>query len=290
MEKLRLLNLQSSNLFLCKERKERTLKAQGARKAKRGSKMINISDEMQRFLITTTFGYDLKSDDPCYIKLKKACSRRAYLDLARVVPYKFSVSQIDECKKKCEKEQEIKDFIESKGSFICCVEGLLINSRESECSKTTISNVCSCAAKYKDDVFKAPFTFGMAQKWVNMYYKYLWLFSDTQEFAAYLGIPEDLDMPIDSYIIDALFEEGILSEKICNNPSNHFLNCLITTSRKKVKSDKRPSESVLKWSGWDDNVYIAVQKLIKEKCKAENIHILKYENRLWMKQVIENEI
>ena len=85
---------------------------------------------------------------------------------------------------------------------------------------------------------------------------------------------------------DALSEEGILSEEICNNPADTRLNRLLITSGVKAKQGRRPSEFVLKWSGWNKPIYTAVQEQIK-KCKPKNIHILKYENELWMKQVIE---
>ena len=248
--------------------------------------MLNISNEMQRFLITTTFGYDLNADDPGYIQLKKACSRRAYLDLARVVPYKYSVSKIDECIKKREKEREIENFENAKSNFIKTIEEKLIQSNEAKCSREIISEVYSDAAKFGMNVFKSSFTYGMSQKWVNMYFKYLWLFSDADELVGDFGISTDLDMPIDSYIIDALFTKGVLSEEICNNPNNRYLNELISTRDKKIRINTRPSESVLKWSGWDREIYTAVQELIKERCKAENIHILQYENQLWMKQVM----
>lgn len=249
--------------------------------------MLNITEEMQRFLITTTFGYDLKANDSSYVKLKKACSRRAYLDLARVVAYKYSVSQINECRKKKEKEQEIEDFENAKGDFIKKNEEHLIHSKGFKHSREIINNVYDVATEYRYSVFNDSFTYGMAQKWVNMYFKYLWLFSDTEKLAFELGVPEDLDMPIDSYIIDALFEEGILSEEICSDDVR--LNLLIKTKNKKIRTDKRPSESILKWSGWDEKIYTAVQELIQKRCKAEEKHILEYEDELWMKKAIINE-
>lgn len=52
--------------------------------------MNDLSREMQLFLVSTVFGYDMDEEDNNNEKLKLACIGRAYLDLARVIHYKFS--------------------------------------------------------------------------------------------------------------------------------------------------------------------------------------------------------
>lgn len=94
--------------------------------------MLNITDEMQRFLITTTFGYDLKANDAKYTKLKKACFKRAYLDLARVIPYMYSVSMIDKYNKNGEKEDDIAVFKQRKEEFFGVIGRLLMESSNAD--------------------------------------------------------------------------------------------------------------------------------------------------------------
>lgn len=252
---------------------------------------------MYRFLIATTYGYDVKSDDPGYIKLKKACSRRAYLDLARVVPYKYSVSKVVEYSKNKEMENEIISFQEIKKAFLDKIENKLIEKKEIKSAQEIICSVFLSAKEYNDKVFSEsvncsnnePFTYGMAQKWVNMYYKYLWLFSYSEDcIKDCLDFPKELDMPIDSYIIDALFEEGILSEEVCNDEKTP-LRDLIVTKNRKIKKTGRTSESILKWSGWNCEIYNEVQKHIKKKCSTMKKHILEFENDLWLKRVTEEK-
>ena len=165
--------------------------------------MNDLSREMQLFLVSTVFGYDMDEEDNNNEKLKLACIGRAYLDLARVIHYKFSSNDIENS----ENENEIESFLNEKNNFKNDVKNILLN--ENGTAGELICSVYECANsnKYRYTVFKEKyeFTYGMSQKWVNMFNKYMWLFS--------AGGDDDkkYEMPIDSYIIDALYKKEIMT-------------------------------------------------------------------------------
>ena len=155
--------------------------------------MKDRSKEMKRFMVYTVLGYDMNKPDEG--KLKKACSERAYLDLSRVIPYLYSASDINE------KTPKVKIFAEKKEEFKGEVEKKLLSIKSSSDPQKVIESIYKLANEenYGKILFKTDqeFTIGMAQKWVNMYLKYMWLLEAD-------NITEDkLQMPIDSFIIDA---------------------------------------------------------------------------------------
>lgn len=110
------------------------------------------------------------------------------------------------------------------------------------------------------------FSYGNAQKWVNMSLKYLWLLGLLPDC-----IKEDyLHIPIDSYIIDALWKD---------NPNIEF-----PIKDKKTKRDKnysKPSEYVQPWSKWGYDEYYKCLKSIRECIETQ--YNLTWENNEWIK-------
>lgn len=114
--------------------------------------MREISDNLYEFLVTSHFGVDLQNcaDDKEVIK---GCVFRAFRDLSRRVPYKYSVTQLAEMKK-TENLEEAKKF-----------NALWKNNEE--------------------------FTYGLSQKWVNMTFKYLYLLGKCSIQNDKLDVPID---------------------------------------------------------------------------------------------------
>lgn len=106
------------------------------------------------------------------------------------------------------------------------------------------------------------FTYGNAQKWVNMTMKYLWL----------LGLLDNtvdcerLYIPIDSFIIDAMW-----SDQNVNLP-------LRPENGDRSKTYAKPSDHVLGWSQWDDKMYEDFRSTLPEK------YSLCWENDAWIEQ------
>ena len=228
--------------------------------------MDSLSLEMQRFLISTVFGYDMNSEDENDVRLKNSCFDRAYLDLARVIPYYFSTGYCDEHKNSV----DVKNFVDKKLKFKDDVKDYIFDEKPIKPIEL-IQNVYDYANN-QEKLFdpKKKFSFGMAQKWVNMYNKYMWLFGKKDDI--------DLEMPIDSYIIDALYDNKIISLELCidKNLCNKTWNGI-------VKGKKRASDYIKPWSQWDEKQYSAIQEVIRKSVSNDST-ILKWENELWVSQ------
>ncbi|MCR5344885.1 MAG: hypothetical protein K6E46_02365 [Lachnospiraceae bacterium] len=228
------------------------------------SKKISLSDDMQLFLVSTVFGYDMTEEDSGRRKIREACIGRAYLDLARVIPYKFSSNYIEKYKA----NDEVIAFVNKKNEFKKTVRKILIGVKETDKASKIIADVHKSAQEFEEAIFKVDesiFTYGMAQKWVNMFKKYMWLFGE------FKCDNENTDMPIDSYIIDALYHEKILTEDIASD-----------LFKGKVGKN-RASDYIKKWSHLNEDEYNIVQALIKANIPKDKT-ILSWENELWMNQ------
>ena len=106
------------------------------------------------------------------------------------------------------------------------------------------------------------FTYGNAQKWVNMTMKYLWLLGLLDNIVDC----EKLHIPIDSFIIDAMW-----SDQNVNLP-------LRPENGNRSKTYAKPSDHVLGWSQWDDTMYGAFRSGLPEK------YSLCWENDAWIEQ------
>ena len=237
------------------------------------------------FLLYSYFGikeYDLKPQskkDIPYI-----CAKRAYLDLARTVKYRYSSSKLEEMKsKKSSKEDrdEANNFIESKNNLIKNIcENILshIETKEGEISfknsdfddwhkakceeiKEKMNGNYETVNNSDEKVLKKSFTIGQAQKWVNMTLKYLWLLDALPD-----NIDEnDLHIPIDSYIIEIAYDN-----------KNKFENALGLL-------EEKPEESWSKLTKYENYFKIqkAIRKAIKTNATNETIPI-KWESLAWI--------
>lgn len=113
------------------------------------------------------------------------------------------------------------------------------------------------------------FTYGNAQKWVNMTIKYLWM----------LGLlpsninANDLHIPIDGFIIDALWKEQDIEFPLIDEK---------TTTRSFAY--KKPSDKVKGWSNWVDKEYEVCRKSVKG-----TDYTLAWENEAWIEQAEERK-
>lgn len=237
-------------------------------------KKANNIDSMYRFLVQSVFGYDISV--PNDEGLKKACLGRAYLDLARVIPYKYSTSKINDKGNSLKEKEDILFFKEKKEAFKTVAKSIILKNGSFPSFKIKELYQKAETSEFKDSVFseKYKFTYGMAQKWVNMYEKYMWLFNKNNH--------ENFDMPIDSYIIDALFSNSEFLEE-WRNSKVAVIKGIIDESD---KCKKRYKECVPPWSQWNEELYIEVQDIIKRIYSNYSNHILQWENDMWIEQAI----
>lgn len=113
----------------------------------------------------------------------------------------------------------------------------------------------------KDENNKNFFTYGNAQKWLNMTLKYLWLLN---------RLPNDMDekalhAPIDSYILQKL--------------ENSIENISAENGSYKYNGET--------WSQLSDyEHYIELQKTIRTLAKAENKSVIEWENEAWIEMAV----
>lgn len=112
---------------------------------------------------------------------------------------------------------------------------------------------------------KSIFTYGNAQKWLNMALKYLWLLgalpNDIKE--------ERLHAPIDSYILQKLW-----------NLKAEGVTCLADTFYYKGNS----------WSKISDyNDYFDLQKVIRDMAEQGGKTVIEQENEAWIEMAIERK-
>ena len=185
--------------------------------------------KLMDFLLYSYFGCSSEDSEQT---VKKKCAYRAYLDLARTVKYTYSSTEL----KKATVGTDAYAFIsvqKDRIKFICSkliesIEGYPNHSggfdtwHESKCAQI----IDRMNAPYGDGnkVFlKARFTYGQAQKWVNMTLKYLWLLDMLPN-----GLSEaELHVPVDSFILEALKGTQLFNtegNKITGSGESYYYN------------------------------------------------------------------
>ena len=222
------------------------------------------------FLLYSYFGCSSEDSEQT---VKKKCAYRAYLDLARTVKYTYSSTEL----KKATVGTDAYAFIsvqKDRIKFICSkliesIEGYPNHSggfdawHESKCAQI----IDRMNAPYGDGnkVFlKARFTYGQAQKWVNMTLKYLWLLDMLPN-----GLSEaELHVPVDSFILEALKGTQLFNtegNKITGSGESYYYN----------------GEA---WSAISDpKNYKKLQDGIRDIAKKQGISPIQWEGPAWIK-------
>lgn len=173
--------------------------------------------KLMDFLLYSYFG--CKSNDLAREGMQK-CTYRAYLDLNRRIGFYYSSSKLANMQKRKDMANLAKEYKEAKSNLvkeICtiilspvgecqCVDGQFDSWHEAKCKE--IKNIMNEEkSKAGTPILKENglFTYGLAQKWVNMTLKYLWLLGMLPE-----GLTKkSLHVPIDSFILKKLQDENV---------------------------------------------------------------------------------
>lgn len=132
-----------------------------------------------------------------------------------------------------------------------------------------------------------PFTYGNAQKWVNMTLKYLYLIDcicsevcpDIDWFHSVQNISAYLHVPVDSYIIEKVWEMEMEDNKTGCDKS-----CLPIKSGKTCKNGSRGkynSDKVEAWSTWDKKTYENFQDKLRDKDEIDD-NPIDWEGPAWI--------
>lgn len=240
-------------------------------------------DIAEEFLFFSYFGVSLadckdksgKDEVDCKEKLLNAAIDRAYVDAASHV---LQLSISEDIKNKC-KEDAKKVIYE-------CINPLQNNEKLSASWHKELAKKLIDIYSEKE---KNKFTFGMAQKWINMTIKYIYIMDSV--IYNYLGkknsclidvcerFREDqIDIPVDDYIIMAARDRDVLIP--CKK-----------NGEKEAKYEKmgKSYSNKLPWSRWSDGgegeceYYNVFQSELKKKKKSGE-HILEFENRIWIEE------
>lgn len=231
----------------------------------------------QDFLWATYFGVTREEVADNKEERISRCIDRAYLDLNRTIKYRLSSSTLDEMKK-AGKKSEAEAFEAYKDKFREDVRGYLTTEIKCLIEKENVEK------KWFDDEWHKPvcqriaelantrrglikegnnFTFGQAQKWVNMTLKNL-LVMGIDDMNATAPV---MHVPLDSYIIEAAHVE--LGKKIHESFDVEGLGI------------PKLAET---WSGLDDPIeYIEYQNMIRRSL-GKNKYPIYWEGPAWIAQ------
>jgi len=238
---------------------------------------MEVKKELKDFLVYSYFGIvpECIYDDREYEKnndndeFNDYCMKmviiKAYSDATNQGAYNTlfdkNLSNIDKLKKSSEeaKKQSAKFLLEELKK--------LKNQHDFDAwHEELCNNIVNKYCEVKDNE-KAFFTYGNAQKWVNMTIKYLWVLGMLPN-----SIKEkDLHIPVDSFIIDALYKGKEKDDNI-DFPK---------IEGKKLKEGKyyeQPSSYFKPWSKWEKDEYY---ETFHDSIKGKKYN-LSWENIKWI--------
>ena len=236
--------------------------------------MSNIANS---FFLWTYFKID-KADNKQQIL--KAIYERAYLDAT--VEGAFNTLLTTDAMKKAaviSKENALKTLDE----YISDFTSKSVNY--DEWHNKLCLEIKSCYSKEINDGLLDRFTYGNAQKLVNMTMKYLYLLSETEiefddeEIRTLLNkvnaFSSSLHIPVDSYIIDAIWRNTDIKLPLREN----------ATAKRQNKNYKCPSDYVAGWSTWDEDTYKTVKNELFKYLKHNKINKpIEWESVMWIEE------
>lgn len=203
-------------------------------------------------------------------------SFRAYLDFCRTIKFKDDYKGDKKEKEKEDIKKAVSRLIEN---FVKTIEHTpdvfdniddkndnIINSHKKLCRM--IIN------KFSEFTQPNTFTYGHAQKWVNMTLKYLYVLDKCKERSTYDAIVSYFHVPIDNIILD-----------MCSNPEEHNKN--LPEGMQALPegfSVKREGEEKDAWSTWKDYTYDSYREKLEgqiKTCYGENTPPLIWELENW---------
>lgn len=234
------------------------------------------------FLVFTYFGIDFNDD---FDTILKSAIKVAYNDAAMQGAYnaleKENVESIKYNNVAQKLESAIKDDL------------LKDNSKGYEkWHKYICEELVKCYEKVTSNNKNPAFSYGNAQKWVNMTMKYLYILSEIfhkfnfnkdcnfEDYYDRIGkLYEELQVPVDSFIIESIWDE---KKQIKGIPYyNNKLNKATDSNGNRIPG-KYNSEKVVPWSKWTDTEYKKFQEHLPEVFENHQSP-LDWEHKAWIK-------
>lgn len=233
------------------------------------------------FLVFTYFGIDFNDD---FDTLLKSAIKVAYNDATMQGAYnaleKENVESIKYNNVAQKLESAIKDDL------------LKDNSKGYEkWHKYICEELVKCYEKVTSNNKNPAFSYGNAQKWVNMTMKYLYILSEIfhkfnfnkdcnfEDYYDRIGkLYEELQVPVDSFIIESIWDE---KKQIKGIPYyNNKLNKATDSNGNRIPG-KYNSEKVVPWSKWTDTEYKKFQEHLPEVFENHQSP-LDWEHKAWI--------
>ncbi len=205
--------------------------------------------------------FKIKESDTQDDRYKKF-AERAYLDLCRTI--RFTTEDVD---KKIEYKNVVCDKLAKEHNFLCnAVNTCSSDEEKQELIDRDHNRICEEICKTYAEI--SEFTYGQAQKWLNMMLKYVLLIEGDSILKNYLHIP------VDSYIMQAVGSDTQKLEYCLG------LECV----PKKNGAIGKYSESTSKpWSKWNYDEYIAFQNSIRKAISESDYRSsIEWENDAWI--------
>lgn len=246
--------------------------------------MIYMKERTRDFYFYTLFGvpYNIAKELPAKDKIR-LCSHRAYADLSRTIDYSRSSSWLEDHKK----TDTAKSFIAQKQAFKENVHNYLatrINQKLFSCTSkkdfdewhkgccTEIEKKAKESGLIKEGKM---FSYGQAQKWVNMTLKYMDIsgFWDQGE-QQIAELRTFLHVPVDSYILEASADCEILLPRADGKKNSTYS---VSTSKK--------------WSNWDEDDYkafIGIGQVSDSNLRKKISNLPEWEDENWIRIAWKN--
>lgn len=227
---------------------------------------ISINQNLYDFLLFSYFGITVDSDADEVIS---ACIRRAYRDAASHVltvekadetaPKKL-LNKLNENKIEMSDDKSRKNVLKVLGSNEIIKFISSLNKSEADFDDVH-NNLCKALMNLYKDYCNSErcFTYGVAQKWVNMSVKYLYLLSGLTCFKynctlnGFIACKEYFHIPLDSYMIKAISETGKINNSDISGLSVSIKTYNLPNSWSKIDESK----------GYQDYQKAVIKKIVE---------------------------
>ena len=190
------------------------------------------------------------------------CANKAYMDLCRTIRFKTEDGNI-----KAEYKTKICDMLVMEYDLLCDVVSVCSSENEKqEIFDREHNRICEEIIETYSEI--SDFTYGQAQKWLNMMLKYVLLIEGDSVLKSYLHIP------VDSYIMQAVGSD---------NPKLKYCLKLECVPKKDGTVGKYSESSSKPWSKWSYEEYIAFQNCIRKAIFESGYSSpIEWENGAWI--------
>ena len=231
--------------------------------------MICMKERTRDFYFFTLFGVPYHVAEKLTEEEKiEICARRAYGDLSRTIHYCKSSEWLE----KHEKEEE--NFINAKEDFKKIIQEDIVESilqllsQNAESAEVFNKWHAGCCTKIKENanrrtgvIKEKSFSYGQAQKWVNMTLKYMDISGFWDQDIRFTGLRGMLHVPVDSYIMEAAKEADV------------------SLPRKNVKGK---SSEIKAWSKWEDTDYDNFITKLTSVIEGQGKSLSDWEDEAWI--------